>query len=413
MKIRAHETFSIRKGWIHKGVKNIRVYPRLFTDKNINPCDILGIGTNMVKSLRYWMTAVGIMEEYEKHSFRIKKDSEYQEYLQEELNDYFNWIAENYNEYTDEVKKITDSIKDAVSLYYKSDFLSAIQSIKTIVDGENLLSCDEKMKDKNYTNALFKARVAESTENIKHKDMLHIPFDRRSIVSSQRFSLSGTPCIYMAKSSYTCWLELNKPEENKFFVSAFELKGVKRFLDLTCLTWEELEDGIKDKNEIKAKLCTFPLIIATSFIVDENSGKPFHSEYIISELLMNVIAISDKYDGVAYFSKKFSDKKRYYPINVCFALLAKFNNEKYTSDIDDFAWTNPMSLREYSLINWDARFDELITDGNFDEREKKIKNPPFTLIGENVAYSDTLMHDFDEWIIEKMKSTKGENEELK
>ena len=29
--------------------------------------------------------------------------------------------------------------------------------------------CDEKMKDKNYTNALFKARVAESTENIKHK----------------------------------------------------------------------------------------------------------------------------------------------------------------------------------------------------------------------------------------------------
>ena len=51
MKIRAHETFSIRKGWIHKGVKNILVYPRLFTDKNINPCDILGIGTNMVKSL--------------------------------------------------------------------------------------------------------------------------------------------------------------------------------------------------------------------------------------------------------------------------------------------------------------------------------------------------------------------------
>lgn len=93
--------------------------------------------------------------------------------------------------------------------------------------------------------------------------------------------------------------------------------------------------------------------------------------------------------------------------------MAKYNNEKYTSDIDDFEWTNPMSLREYSLINWDARFDELITDGNFEEQEKKIKDPPFTLIGENVAYSDTLMHDFDEWIIEKMKSTKGKNEELK
>lgn len=343
-----------------------------------------------------------IMEEYEKHSFRIKKDSEYQEYLQEELNDYFNWIAENYNEYTDEVKKITDSIKDAVSLYYKSDFLSAIQSIKTIVDGENLLSCDEKMKDKNYTNALFKARVAESTENIKHEDMLHIPFDRRNIVSSQRFSLSGTPCIYLAKSSYTCWLELNRPEENKFFVSAFKVKGTKRFLDLTCLTWEELEDGIEDKNDIKAKLCTFPLIIATSFLVDENTGSAFHSEYIISELLMNVIAVSDKYDGVAYFSKKFSDKKKYYPINICFALLAKFNGEKYTSDIEDFEWTNPMSLREYSMINWTARIKKLVFDcGGSEDEEEIVKNSPFTLIGEDVAYSDTLMHDFDEWIIEK------------
>lgn len=342
------------------------------------------------------------MEEYEKHSFRIKKDSEYQEYLQEELNDYFNWIAENYNEYTDEVKKITDSIKDAVSLYYKSDFLSAIQSIKTIVDGENLLSCDEKMKDKNYTNALFKARVAESTENIKHEDMLHIPFDRRNIVSSQRFSLSGTPCIYLAKSSYTCWLELNRPEENKFFVSAFKVKGTKRFLDLTCLTWEELEDGIEDKNDIKAKLCTFPLIIATSFLVDENTGSAFHSEYIISELLMNVIAVSDKYDGVAYFSKKFSDKKKYYPINICFALLAKFNGEKYTSDIEDFEWTNPMSLREYSMINWTARIKKLVFDcGGSEDEEEIVKNSPFTLIGEDVAYSDTLMHDFDEWIIEK------------
>lgn len=73
MKIRAHETFSIRKGWIHKGVKNIALYPRLFTDKNVNPCDILGIGTNMVKSLRYWMTAVGIMEEISEGNQKVQR----------------------------------------------------------------------------------------------------------------------------------------------------------------------------------------------------------------------------------------------------------------------------------------------------------------------------------------------------
>lgn len=342
-----------------------------------------------------------IMEGYEKHSFRIKKDSEYQKYLKEELNDYIKWVVENYNKYAVEVKTIADYINDAVALYYKSDFISAIQNVKKIVDDDNFLLCETQVGGEDCKEVLFKARGAESVENIKHEDMLHIPFDRRNIVSPQRFSLSGTPCIYLAKSSYTCWLELNRPEENKFFVSAFKLNKSKRFLDLTCLTWEELETEKGLKGDIKAKLCTFPLIIATSFLVNENIGKPFHSEYIISELLMNVIAMSNKYDGVAYYSKKFSDKERYYPINVCFALLAKFNNKKYTSDKDDFEWTNPMSLREYSMINWTARIKKLILNGGSAEDEEIVKKPPFTLIGEGVAYSDTLMHDFDEWIIEK------------
>ena len=73
MKIRAHETFCIRKGWLHKGVKNIIANNRLFTDKEQNPCDILGIGTNMVKSLRYWMNAVGIMEEVNVGNLRIQQ----------------------------------------------------------------------------------------------------------------------------------------------------------------------------------------------------------------------------------------------------------------------------------------------------------------------------------------------------
>lgn len=76
MKIRAHETFCIRKGWLHKGVKNILEYSRLFTDKDQNPCDILGIGTNMVKSLRYWMNAVGIMEEVNAENKRIQRLTE-------------------------------------------------------------------------------------------------------------------------------------------------------------------------------------------------------------------------------------------------------------------------------------------------------------------------------------------------
>lgn len=63
MKIRAHETFNFRRGWLRKGVKNILLMPDLFTSKDINPCGKLGIGTNMVRSLRYWLIATGVCEE--------------------------------------------------------------------------------------------------------------------------------------------------------------------------------------------------------------------------------------------------------------------------------------------------------------------------------------------------------------
>lgn len=66
MKFRAHDTFFIRKGWLSKGMERVVEKPDLFIDKNENPMDILGIGSNMVKALRYWLQAVGLTTESKK-----------------------------------------------------------------------------------------------------------------------------------------------------------------------------------------------------------------------------------------------------------------------------------------------------------------------------------------------------------
>ncbi len=63
MKFRAHDTFFIRKGWLSKGMDCIVEKPDLFVDKEENPMDVLGIGSNMVKALRYWLQAVALTSE--------------------------------------------------------------------------------------------------------------------------------------------------------------------------------------------------------------------------------------------------------------------------------------------------------------------------------------------------------------
>lgn len=63
MKFRAHDTFFIRKGWLYKGMKNVKNDATVFMGVNGKATDTLGIGSNMVKSLRYWLQAVGLTSE--------------------------------------------------------------------------------------------------------------------------------------------------------------------------------------------------------------------------------------------------------------------------------------------------------------------------------------------------------------
>lgn len=72
MKFRAHDTFFIRKGWLSKGMERIVEKPDLFVDKDENPMDVLGIGSNMVKALRYWLQTVEITSESSKGK-RVQK----------------------------------------------------------------------------------------------------------------------------------------------------------------------------------------------------------------------------------------------------------------------------------------------------------------------------------------------------
>lgn len=66
MKFNAHESFYIRRGWVAKGLKNVLKDPFVFTTKEPRSNDVLGIGTNMVKSLRYWLQATGLTTEEKK-----------------------------------------------------------------------------------------------------------------------------------------------------------------------------------------------------------------------------------------------------------------------------------------------------------------------------------------------------------
>ena len=58
LRLKRHETFSIREGWLEKGLNIIVENNECF--KKDNGPRLLGLGSNMCKSLKYWLKATGI-----------------------------------------------------------------------------------------------------------------------------------------------------------------------------------------------------------------------------------------------------------------------------------------------------------------------------------------------------------------
>lgn len=60
-RLQGHEKFVLREGWLNKGIIQVKKNPTVFLSKDAP--DAFGIGNNMVKSLRYWLKAFGLVVE--------------------------------------------------------------------------------------------------------------------------------------------------------------------------------------------------------------------------------------------------------------------------------------------------------------------------------------------------------------
>ncbi|MBK7782280.1 MAG: DUF4007 family protein [Ardenticatenia bacterium] len=60
MRFGGHESFAIRDGWLHKGLRLLVEEPERLDDEHV--ADWLGVGRNMAKSICHWLMATGLGE---------------------------------------------------------------------------------------------------------------------------------------------------------------------------------------------------------------------------------------------------------------------------------------------------------------------------------------------------------------
>lgn len=245
--------------------------------------------------------------------------------------------------------------------------------------------------------SFFKARTG--TEGFRKRDFLHIPFDKRGIVSTQRFSIAGVPCMYFGATSYVSWLELGKPADYEFNVSSYKVPGETKVLNLAIT--QHLINGLAAFNDdwLKDALSLielFPLIIATSYKVRDNN-RSFKSEYIISQLVMQCLPLLET-EGVAYISKRVDDDSSNYPICVNLAIPMKKRNDNYSEFAKNISLTEPVNYAEYKKV---LRFP---TYGSRTASFGSVIEQDISCLGKQIPYQHHEFCAFDDYLVSEQHS---------
>ncbi|MFP8874105.1 MAG: DUF4007 family protein, partial [Myxococcota bacterium] len=65
MRFGGHQTFTIRDGWLFKGLRLVMEDPERLGDPDL--ADWMGVGKNMAKSIHHWLLATGLAERDPEH----------------------------------------------------------------------------------------------------------------------------------------------------------------------------------------------------------------------------------------------------------------------------------------------------------------------------------------------------------
>lgn len=357
------------------------------------------IGTDLCSQLKKY-------EDEIKENLAFKYDDK----LLGEIRDNIKCIKSAWKNYQEgNIEDATKQIEKIIENYKDDDFF--VSELK-ITYGIKQVAGYGELKDENpdysemeqHTITLYRGRISEE-KLTDRKQMLHRPYKSDEKILRQRFTCEGMPALYLATTSYTCWLELGQPKEN-FYVSAFEPDGNGEKLKILNLAiTQDLANGIcmygdnsDRRQEIERKIRSLmPLVYATSYKTQEQ--KEDKKEYIIPELVMRSLK-KYKIDGIAYLSKHLDhDLQMQIGVNIVLPIDCDKNLSQGYGELTKYFKLTKPKLYEENMVDQYKKYNgsSLVYDTNI----KKEEDDQVTINSKDHCkkYINTTFAKFDNYLV--------------
>lgn len=346
--------------------------------------------------------------------YRIELEARLNEFLRRitKLDSNKSEFAATIRERFNDLVTLRDSILLVIDHYLVGDIGSAYDEVERLLKSTLINTYYPKLtfdlgKNPKSPKSLFRIRVSSSQLSDQY-DIFHVPFELRHLVSSQRYSISGLPSLYLGESIYVCWEEMGRPDLNQVYLSRFEAKshnghGLKYLnlaYSLELLLKEELElpleDELVDRQLFEAFIFMYPIVIACSFKRAHEKAH-FNVEYVLPNLILRAIHNNvGHFNGLAYLSTKSKHVRNFkYGVNYVFppqSDSAHLNGVCPTL-AELFKCTRPISWQLLDAIAQEQPNDSIKIEGSSDFEEEILKN-----------YTCTRFHRFEQ-ILNKVEVT--------
>lgn len=149
----------------------------------------------------------------------------------------------------------------------------------------------------------YRLRISSDAFSLGRKELFHIPYQIRTKVSTQRYSIPGFPALYLANSVFVAWSEMGRSAIQTLQASRLVSKMDLTFLDLSTDVYTGKSHYIaKSDEELWSYLKIWPLIFSCSMKVRSPKDN-FKPEYIIPQLIMQYVRANSKnIQGIKYSS---------------------------------------------------------------------------------------------------------------
>jgi len=180
-------------------------------------------------------------------------------------------------------------LKSVIRKYYDGSPSDAYRRLRDAIVKSKITEYWDDHKIIDIEN-FYRLRVVDDAKHenypLEKKELFHIPFELRGLVSTQRYSIPGFPSLYLSNSVYVAWEEMRRPKLDRIQAARFQNKYQLSFVNLT--TQRYLGNYNADRKQMIADFMMWPLIASCSIKV-KNPTNHFKPEYIVPQLLLQWI----------------------------------------------------------------------------------------------------------------------------